>query len=121
MVSTGKKESSSHWAAKGLSSLSAKALAESRKASCCSVRSKFMLEIFFYKVSVGLNIQCLRRTEPAAQLTPPFVKGGRGGFHQALLWFDPSSRPREIPGLRPPPLRKGASGVPAALLHCVEQ
>src|SRR5690606_32397233 len=46
MVSKGKKASSSHWAAKGLSSLSAKALAESRKASCCSVRSKFMVLTF---------------------------------------------------------------------------
>src|SRR5690606_33783503 len=73
MVSTGKKESSSHWAAKGLSSLSAKALAESRKASCCSVRSKFMV-LTFLRIQIFEHLA--RKLKSAS--SPLSLLGGRG-------------------------------------------
>src|SRR5690606_41474903 len=73
MVSTGKKESSSHWAAKGLSSLSAKALAESRKASCCSVRSKFMV-LTFLRIQIFEHLA--RKLKSASSSLS--LLGGRG-------------------------------------------
>src|SRR5690606_28497092 len=73
MVSTGKKESSSHWAAKGLSSLAAKALAESRKASCCSVRSKFMV-LTFLRIQIFEHLA--RKLKSAS--SPLSLLGGQG-------------------------------------------